>query len=255
MVAGEWEATVESGGNVRVELRRGPPKPTSRPTLSLEVVVPEGAKVGGAGSAVNDPQTMKEDPRLQAALNVAFEALGREAGIVRGPIRYVSAPASAGKIEAPILKPPSSGMSLDDAIARLPPRTSAVRLLLVDSFGQDSPFLGISPIRGSMSKDDAVALLLDASTSPERAGAVLAHELGHYLGLFHTTESLWFMGYDPLSDTPECDRALFASSPNACPDRPNLMFPARDGQPDQPSLSAEQRHVVLGSPALTWTDE
>lgn len=52
-------------------------------------------------------------------------------------------------------------------------------------------------------------------------GIVLAHEVGHYLGLFHTSEQ-YGMGFDPLPDTPQCGRNSF---PNRCPDLGNLMFP------------------------------
>lgn len=48
---------------------------------------------------------------------------------------------------------------------------------------------------------------------------VLAHELGHYLGLFHTSEANGAT-HDPLPDTPECQQI----GPS-CPDVNNLMFP------------------------------
>ncbi len=53
----------------------------------------------------------------------------------------------------------------------------------------------------------------------EYTGIVFAHEVGHYLGLYHTSEQNGF-SFDPLPDTPECNRI----SAN-CPDLNNLMFP------------------------------
>jgi len=38
---------------------------------------------------------------------------------------------------------------------------------------------------------------------PRLGGAVMAHEMGHWLGLFHTTESIGKL-FDPLDDTEEC---------------------------------------------------
>ncbi len=54
---------------------------------------------------------------------------------------------------------------------------------------------------------------------------IFAHELGHYLGLFHTSEQNGQM-HDPVSDTPECTNF---SNPTNCPDWGNLMFPMADG--------------------------
>jgi hypothetical protein len=54
----------------------------------------------------------------------------------------------------------------------------------------------------------------------ELTGIVLAHEVGHYLGLFHTSEQ-YNQGYDPIDDTPECTSGF----PESCPDLGNLMFP------------------------------
>lgn len=53
---------------------------------------------------------------------------------------------------------------------------------------------------------------------------VAAHELGHYLGLFHTTGSD-LVTFDPIDDTPECPADQF---PFDCPDFENLMFPFAD---------------------------
>ncbi len=54
----------------------------------------------------------------------------------------------------------------------------------------------------------------------EAYGSLFAHEIGHYIGLYHTTEAdreRW----DPISDTPECDEP----SLNTCPDYDYVMFP------------------------------
>ncbi|MCB9507209.1 MAG: hypothetical protein H6700_01785 [Myxococcales bacterium] len=69
---------------------------------------------------------------------------------------------------------------------------------------------------------------------------VMAHEVGHYLGLFHTTE-MYSGGYDPLSDTPQCTRGF----PDSCPDRTNLMFPLALGGR---SISPQQAYQLLRNP-------
>lgn len=52
-------------------------------------------------------------------------------------------------------------------------------------------------------------------------GSLFAHEIGHYLGLYHTSENTHGQGpWDPFSDTPEC----YTSLGSTCPDYPNVMF-------------------------------
>src|SRR5438309_445465 len=49
-------------------------------------------------------------------------------------------------------------------------------------------------------------------------GTTAAHEIGHYLGLYHTSERDG-SEHDPIDDTPEC-----AAGDSACPDAANVMF-------------------------------
>jgi hypothetical protein len=51
----------------------------------------------------------------------------------------------------------------------------------------------------------------------EAMGVTCAHEIGHYLGLYHTSERDGRQ-HDPIGDTPECAGA------SACPDAGNVMF-------------------------------
>ncbi len=73
-------------------------------------------------------------------------------------------------------------------------------------------------------------------------GVVLAHEVGHYLGLFHTTEAN-NRGQDPLQDTPICNNQPF---PDGCPDLNNLMFPLAGIT--HTNVSADQTFVIGANP-------
>jgi hypothetical protein len=72
---------------------------------------------------------------------------------------------------------------------------------------------------------------------------VLAHEIGHLGGLFHTTE-FKIDETDPLSDTATCPQATIQQDPAACPDDGNTMFPIAYGGT---SLSPAQQRVLQGS--------
>jgi len=84
------------------------------------------------------------------------------------------------------------------------------------------------------------------------------HEIGHFLGLYHTTEQL-FDGHDVLSDTPECDDSFDSSSTGEqgiadfeeCPDGLNIMFWSNNLNRVKAPLSNGQRQVVYYSPIAT----
>ncbi len=81
-------------------------------------------------------------------------------------------------------------------------------------------------------------------------GNTMAHEVGHYLGLYHTTEDNGVI-FDPITDTPECNRMFFdingdgIMSAFECQsqDGPNLMFWAAANYP-QETVSSMQISVM-----------
>jgi hypothetical protein len=89
-------------------------------------------------------------------------------------------------------------------------------------------------------------------------GAVIAHEVGHYLGLRHTSEAAAPMGlHDYLDDTPECS--------NGGPDNQiskyecvglgaeNVMFPVAGGSGAGLSFSSQQADVIAAVAPREWT--
>jgi hypothetical protein len=119
------------------------------------------------------------------------------------------------------------------------------------------------PAHPALLRRGAVILPLAAlPADAQRAGALLAHECAHYLGLRHTSEYDG-LRHDPIADTPEClaERASRLGpdgqpllSAEDCADHggDNVLFytPPRAGRPQQELLSAGQAYVLARSPLV-----
>jgi hypothetical protein len=84
------------------------------------------------------------------------------------------------------------------------------------------------------------------------SAAVAAHEIGHFIGLFHTTERSG-KSFDVLDDTEKCEPTgtdgISGSDTARCPDGHNLMFPfARSDDEEDTRLTEQQRFVIRSSP-------
>lgn len=96
--------------------------------------------------------------------------------------------------------------------------------------------------------ESAVALAINPLFGAVADGFTMLHEMGHFMGLSHTTELEG--GYqDPLIDTPFC--ADIATQPQSCPDRTNLMFPTYWGATGGVGVTVteSQRRIVRASPS------
>lgn len=91
-----------------------------------------------------------------------------------------------------------------------------------------NPAIGLSggipgpPYNGTLDSGIAVRTppLFTCSNCLDAFGSLFAHEIGHYLGLYHTTEAN-LVREDPFSDTPRCHAPDLA----ICPDWNYVMFP------------------------------
>lgn len=81
------------------------------------------------------------------------------------------------------------------------------------------------------------------SSAASQTGQTLAHELGHFNGLRHTSEH-GGTEWDPYDDTPQCSNPDRGQS---CPDAGNLMFPFSLGN-NQESVSTGQAFTLRNSP-------
>lgn len=102
-------------------------------------------------------------------------------------------------------------------------------------------------------------------SSGQLLGYRLAHYMGHFLGLRHTTESVHntsdgndmennYGTTDPIADTPVCQNIedKLENDITECPDFQNLMFPvAPPANPNfTPSLTAGQKAALMANPLV-----
>lgn len=111
---------------------------------------------------------------------------------------------------------------------------------------------GPSTVNGTTHSGVAVTMT-GFRRNPIQLAQTMAHEGGHYLGLFHTTEAEG-TAFDPLSDTPECgngkDRnadGVVDSSECSGDGADYLMFWAAGDTAEK--LSADQGFILLRNPA------
>jgi hypothetical protein len=104
---------------------------------------------------------------------------------------------------------------------------------------------------GGTSKSGVVVTAASFASDPSEVARIMAHEGGHFLGLFHSTEKDGSES-DPLSDTPECSNdadgnGTLASNECEGTGAENLMWwNTKDGA----TMSADQGWVVSRSAAV-----
>jgi len=141
-----------------------------------------------------------------------------------------------------------------------------INLFIVDSFsGQLMSAAGVAgsvpiPMQMNGTRRSGVAIQYDASVL--NMSETIAHEMGHSLGLYHTSEfDAATNGFDPITDTPTCP-LLGGSDPGTCPDDTNVMFPqltgafasfsAGQGTVMAPAVHVRREGVSAFAPQADW---
>ncbi len=142
----------------------------------------------------------------------------------------------------------------------------SINLFFLDSFagaggsGLAGISAGLPGTMGIQSEYNGVLINATATLSSDLAryrrttAEFSLHEIGHFVGLYHTTEQA-FGSSDILLDTPVCEEQVHDTAPldsvadtNECPDGLNLMFWSNDLDQIKDPLSADQRSVYQTSP-------
>ena len=216
----------------------------------LHVYLPKGLRIDDpTPSHVVSAATAPTDRAVEARLTALFQGLEASFGVVRGDVTFHD-------VDAALLR-----VANESALARafaassgVPDGGQALHVLFTNALDLGDGAWGIAPgIPGAATRTgtpmSGVAFAITPETPADLDGLALLHELGHFVGLAHTTE---FSGdyVDPLDDTPSCVGILDPQRPQTldrCPDKNNLMFPTLWG--DTIGVSDSQRIVFRGSPA------
>ena len=195
------------------------------------------------GSGEVTAEAAPENPRIVEMLT-DLQAVYDQVGLTIGEVRYFDAPEGAPQtiettievdsdlgqlFQTSLDAPPGINVYFVDEILKTEIEDQTTGIVLGIAGGIPGP-----PWLHNGSPHSGVALSwFDTAGENDKLGEVLAHEIGHYLGLYHTTEKDG-MSFDPIEDT-ESDVA------------DNLMFWAFGGGF---GLTPGQRFVMLRHPSV-----
>ncbi|MCC6746622.1 MAG: hypothetical protein IT371_03125 [Deltaproteobacteria bacterium] len=183
--------------------------------------------------------TAESDPQVQQLLS-RFDQLYRQlAGLALGEVSYGDLTAAENEVSSG-----AQAQAICSKYSKPGPRGLSVNLYLVGNLTFAGGFAGGIPGAPGVFGGPGSGIVLKKQGTPQGTGTLAAHEVGHFLGLWHTTESNG--ASDPVSDTPSCPTGTQIKD---CPDYRNLMFPFFPTS-DPLSLTEGQVRILRASPWL-----
>ncbi|MCZ6553279.1 MAG: hypothetical protein O7A67_05695 [SAR324 cluster bacterium] len=223
------------------------------PTLKVNLFVVEGV-----GGTIVDLPSAQSDPELMVAVQVLRNVYESNPNVA------VTLDVTLAVIADPTIADIGSENEFFDLLSGFPlaPTHDAVNLFVVGSFSYlEDAVIGLAagipgPFNRQGTATSGTAMEYQGDGTGTILGFALAHELGHYFGLYHTSQTgptqTDIIGEDPIDDTPACrtlDIFSAGGSVDGCPDRGNLMFPIVENNPI-PNVTVGQGNVVKFNPAI-----
>jgi hypothetical protein len=165
------------------------------------------------GASVSDPAKTEKGQERVTQILADVETIYSQVGIELGTVNVIEV--SGTGADALTVDFDESSTDAFQQVFSLSTKTEGyMNVFLIDSF-KEASILGISlGIPGVPVLDGyQTSALLFAMYTPidemtvtelEMLSSTMAHEMGHFLGLYHPTEAGGY-DFDPLTDTPECD--------------------------------------------------
>jgi hypothetical protein len=261
ITAGRYRFTVlnengSSDGEVLVLFKKAGTRVQSSGKLDLNFWFAGVAGLSAANASTH--------PSLQSAIT-ELRRLYQGIGINLGTIQYYDVPSSQASAFAVINTTEGKDSELRKLfeVSKGAPN-SAMNFFLVDQIeggGAGLVILGIAggipgiPFEQGTNASGVAVTTADLTADPKSVARTMAHEGGHWLGLWHTSEQNGQL-HDPLSDTPECaasrdsnqDKRV-SSTECAGTGAEHLMFWQAGATAEK--LSNNQGYVILRNPVVT----
>jgi hypothetical protein len=212
--------------------------------LDLHLYVPAGLTISDPSPLhVVSAKTAAADVDVARRVDTFFSALHQSFAIDRGKVVFHEAPSRFVAVND------DATYYAGTAISTGQPEDYALHVLLTNDL-YHGDYVGYSPgLPGTVSVTGTpysglVVALYDGGEGAIGDGHSWLHEMGHFVGLFHTTEPDGTT-FDPLSDTPKCPGTRTPS----CADADNLMIPGAWPAGDKlPLVTKGQQTVFRASP-------